>query len=271
MSVAQNMQVGVIAAFLEGIVLQPTIYWKNARALALPFTFNPAVLYRGTGTAILNECQMMAVQCGATGYAHVLLSQHASPSLLSREQKEISCSFVGGMMSAITGSPLELVMIQQQRYGTSAFHVMWKVMQEYGWGLRGVFRGFGASFGRESIYVTSMLGFTPILQRYFQREFEMGTHTACYSASMVGGAGAALISHPFDIIKTCQQGDLQQSTYRGLVHTAKSLYKQQGLSRFSSGLLWRTANIIGTVWICNECMNFLPGVLFEECSTNEIS
>ena len=58
MSVSQNMSVGVLAAFVEGVILQPTLYWKNARALALPFTANPAVIYRGTGTSILNECQV---------------------------------------------------------------------------------------------------------------------------------------------------------------------------------------------------------------------
>ena len=63
LSEVQNMQLGVLAAFIEGVILQPTLYWKNAKALSLPFTLNPKLIYRGTAASIFNEMQMM-------GYAH---------------------------------------------------------------------------------------------------------------------------------------------------------------------------------------------------------
>ena len=55
----ENIGVGVGAAFIEAVLLQPTLYWKNARAQGLPFTLNPRIMYRGTFTSILNEMQMM--------------------------------------------------------------------------------------------------------------------------------------------------------------------------------------------------------------------
>ena len=66
LSERQNTLLGVCAAFVESIILQPTLYFKNAAARGLPFTLNPAVFYRGTGASIINECQMMAVQFGIT-------------------------------------------------------------------------------------------------------------------------------------------------------------------------------------------------------------
>jgi hypothetical protein len=35
------------------VVLQPTIYWKNAAQQGLPFTLKPSLLYRGIGAALV--------------------------------------------------------------------------------------------------------------------------------------------------------------------------------------------------------------------------
>jgi len=59
LSEAQNIVLGTVAAFIEGAILQPTLYWKNARAMKLPFTINPRIIYRGTAASIFNEMQMM--------------------------------------------------------------------------------------------------------------------------------------------------------------------------------------------------------------------
>jgi hypothetical protein len=64
----QNVGVGTFAALIEGVLLQPTLYWKNARAQGLPFTVNPKIIYRGTAASILNEMQMMGVQFALTGF-----------------------------------------------------------------------------------------------------------------------------------------------------------------------------------------------------------
>ncbi len=49
----QNATIGVIAALFEGLLLQPTLYWKNAKAQGLPFTLNPRILYRGTSASVI--------------------------------------------------------------------------------------------------------------------------------------------------------------------------------------------------------------------------
>ena len=58
----ENIGVGVVAAFVEGILLQPTLYWKNAKIQRMPFTMNPRIIYRGTGASILNEMQVSELQ-----------------------------------------------------------------------------------------------------------------------------------------------------------------------------------------------------------------
>ena len=54
----QNFQIGIIAAFVEAVILQPTVYWKNAKIEKKPFTFSPKLLYRGTMAAAFNEMQV---------------------------------------------------------------------------------------------------------------------------------------------------------------------------------------------------------------------
>ena len=76
----QNIVMGTIAALIESIILQPTLYWKNARAQSLPFTLNPRLLFRGTGASVFNECQMMAVQFSSSSLIQRCLSNDMTSS-----------------------------------------------------------------------------------------------------------------------------------------------------------------------------------------------
>ena len=93
-------------------------------------------------------------------------------------------------------------------------------------------------------------------------ELYIYTHIqAGFYASIIGGIIAAIPSHPFDVIKTCQQGDLYQKQYKTIMKTSIILYKYGGgsMNRFFSGCFWRTLNITATVYIANECrIRFSP-------------
>jgi hypothetical protein len=43
---SQNAAVGVVAAFIEAVILQPTLYWKNAKAQNLPLSIDPRKVFR---------------------------------------------------------------------------------------------------------------------------------------------------------------------------------------------------------------------------------
>ncbi|RYY84594.1 hypothetical protein EON63_08940 [archaeon] len=53
--------------------------------------------------------------------------------------------------------------------------------------------------------------------------FYYRTHTH----TQVGGVLAAVPSHPFDVIKTCMQGDLEKIHYKGFRHTLGALLKEE--------------------------------------------
>jgi hypothetical protein len=256
LSPAQNTGLGVATAIIEGLLLQPTLYWKNARALKLPFTLNPRIIYRGTAASMFNEIQMMAIQYGITGFFHQVFHGE-NPDKMSTSHHFISAT-LGGIISACFTSPVELVMIQQQQFGGTLIGTPIKVIKDYGIFHNGMFRGLGPAMMRDSIYVTGLLGFTPYFQDTFEKEFEMSTGNAGVCASMLGGLVAAVPSHPFDIVKTCMQGDMGKGTYVGIIATAKKLWSEGGANRMFNGCMWRTINITATVYIANECRIRFP-------------
>ena len=83
------------------------------------------------------------------------------------------------VLSGFVCAPMELVMIQQQRFGTSLFATPSKVVAEAGVGsLFG--RGLFMSCGREGVFTAGMLGLGPVMRRYASEK--MG-----YSVSARGG------------------------------------------------------------------------------------
>lgn len=262
MSNSQNFSIGVIAAFIEGIALQPTLYWKNARAHRLPFTMNPSLIYRGTFASIFNEMQMMGLQFGVTSYTQKILRNNQNESFIKKNVINISSAFIGGVISSLTSSPIELVMIQQQLYGGTVSETLNRIILSKGLLSKGIMRGYGAGMIREGIYVVGMLGITPYIQEKLIEKYNIVKYSASFYASMIGGIVAAVPSHPFDIIKTCQQGDMDQKKYSSALQTAHRLYQEGGIKRFYHGVFWRTINITATIYIVNECVNYLPMYLF---------
>lgn len=258
----ESMALGGVAAFIQGIMLQPTLYWKNAGQQGMPFSLNPVVVYRGLAASLFNEVGSMGVQFGITAmFNNLILGSETRP--LTTEE-ELGSAFAGGAVAALFTSPVELVMIQQQKYGGSVFHTTKNVAQKYGLGSAGVFRGLTPAMMRDSIYVGGMLGVTPVIQKFILANTDWGTSGAGFVASLVGGIFAGGVSAPLDTIKTCMQGDLGQKEYKGPWDATRSLFAQEGIKRFFNGAVWRIINITGTILIANECRNQLPPYMFPD-------
>jgi hypothetical protein len=196
------------AAFIEAVILQPTLYWKNAKAQGLPFTMDVRTLYRGTGAAILGECQQMGLQFLFTGMTKKLFAGHAGKVVEGEHMSpktEFAAAAVGGLLSSFFTTPVELIMIQQQKYGGSFGGTLKNVVTTYGVTNKGMMRGLAGAASRDAIYVAGMLGVTPILSEYITSHTNTPTGMATLYASLLGGVVAAVPSHPFDVIKTCMQ------------------------------------------------------------------
>ncbi|KAL1520255.1 hypothetical protein AB1Y20_023725 [Prymnesium parvum] len=252
---AENAALGASVAVLEGVLLQPTLYWKNAMQQALPFTIDPRKLYRGLFASLLNEAGQMSIQFGITGGVkrRVRSDGASEPRWLS-----LAAASAGGMAAALFASPVELVMIQQQRSGESAHTTLRAVTHAHGVGARGLCRGLGPAVLRDAVYVGGMLGLTPLVQAMLAERYEASAGVAGFWASVVGGVAGGVLSHPFDVVKTCMQGDLGCARYGSFTATTARLLAEGGFARLLHGVTWRTINITATVYIANECCCKLP-------------
>ena len=254
----ENVGLGVFAALVEAICLQPTLYWKNARAQGLPFTLNPRMIYRGTTMSMINEMQMMGVQFGTTGFlqrmwlTYVATNSSSNSSISLSMSDELGLSCLGGAISAIPTCPVEVIMINQQKTGHSMINMISNITSNFGYLNDGLMRGLMPCVLRDSIYTCGLLGVTPYTQDYLMKKFDYSQSVAGFYASIVGGCFSAAFSHPLDVIKTCMQGDLQRTKYSTLIGTTKSLYHEGGVKMFFRGLFWRTFNITATVYMANE-------------------
>jgi len=180
----QNTTLGIAAAFIEGMLLQPTLYWKNARAMQLPFTMNPRVIYRGTGASIFNEMQMMGLQFGITGFFNKVFANESGSMSVSNT---FLSAILGGVITATFSCPVELVMIQQQKHSGSLIGTPIRIAKQFGLTSNGLFRGLSLTMTRDGIYVAGMLGVTPLVQQYLMDNQQMSIGSSSFVASVVGG------------------------------------------------------------------------------------
>ena len=196
----ENTALGVTAGTIEVAMLQPMLYCKNATQQGLPFTLNPAVLYRGIGMSVINMSVLTGLQFPLTGAVATAITGGANRDMSSAEK--ISAGFAGGALSGIVCAPMELVMIQQQRFGANLSSAASRVVQEFGAG--SLFRGLTMSMGREGLFTAGYLGLGPVFAGKLKEANALGgSQGACDFAGAVGaGMIAATLSHPMDTIKT---------------------------------------------------------------------
>lgn len=254
----ENALLGVCAGTIEVTMLQPMLYCKNASQQGLPFTVDPRVLYRGLGVSVINMSVLTGVQFPLTGIVSKAITRGVERPLTDSEK--ISSGFLGGALSGVLCAPMELVMIQQQRFGLSLGGTATKVVSDYG--ALALFRGLATSCGREGLFTAGYLGMGPVFGNKLRDNYGLSKGVADFGGAACAGMIAATLSHPIDTMKTCMQGDLQKNTYQGLVHTFSALYAQGGPFRFFNGWAWRTSRMICAIFILGQCKTRLGPHLF---------
>ena len=237
LSPLENVGLGVAAGTIEVCILQPMLYCKNAAQQGLPFTVNPAILYRGLTMSVVNMSILTGLQFPLTGIVSKTITRGEDRKLESSEQ--ISAGFIGGALSGFVCAPMELVMIQQQRNGGSLFFQAGRVVNDYG--MTSLFRGLATSCGREGLFTAGYLGAAPVLAAKLKESFGVDGKLGSFMGACCAGIVAATLSHPLDTVKTCLQGDVAQETYKNMPSTFSTLLKEGGIGRFFNGWSWRCA------------------------------
>lgn len=258
MSPMENTAIGLATGAIDVSTTQWVLYCKNASQQGLPLTMNPRILYRGYTMSLTNMMVLSGLQFPLTGLAAGVMTGGTTRKLSDME--EIGSGFIGGVLSGFICAPMELVMIQQQRYGSALFATPGKIIADNGVGTL-FSRGLAMSCGREGVFTAGMLGLGPTLRRQAE-EAGYAKANAAMLGALGGGVVVATLSHPMDTIKTCQQGDVAGETYGSVVATAKTLYEKQGIGSFFRGYFYRTGRMICAVFLLNECKLKLSPLMF---------
>lgn len=258
LSAVENATVGVAAGTIEVTILQPILYFKNAAQQNLPLSLSPRVLYRGLTMSITNMSVLTGLQFPLTGMVTNAITGGEKRKLKMSEM--IASGFVGGAISGLVCGPMELVMIQQQRFGDSLLKCPSRIIGETGGA--GIMRGTVMSCGREGLFCAGYLGMGPAFTRELQESYGYDVGTAKFGGAVSSGVIAASLSHPMDTIKTCMQGDIVRKNYGTVGETASALYAESGLLAFFKGWHWRTGRMICAMFIMGECKDILSPLFF---------
>ncbi|EGD78330.1 hypothetical protein PTSG_09396 [Salpingoeca rosetta] len=243
---------GLASGCVEVSVMQPTVYFKNASQQGLPVTLRPLLLYRGIGTNLINMSVLTGLQFPLTAMTKKLITGGERP-LTAVEQ--VTSGFVGGLISGVVCSPLELSIITQQRRGGTVLAVLKQLRQAHG--ARIFYRGLSTACVREGIFTAGYLGLGPLAVDHLRQHYQFGRVQSEVGGAIFAGCIAAGLSHPVDTIKTCMQGDPGRTTFSTITATARRLYCEGGLGAFFRGAEWRIGRTIGSVFIFGKCREAL--------------
>eukprot|EP00965_Chrysotila_dentata_P241650 6204406-Pleurochrysis_carterae.AAC.4 len=261
LSDVENCAIGAICGTADTTLLQSTNYWKNAQQQRLPFTLNPAVLYRGYGANVLNNGFCVMTQFFLNGLTKKALTGGSDRPLTASEK--IGSGFIAGALSGIVCGPIELVMIQQQRKGGSLLGTTINCIKA---GPSVFFRGTTGMCAREGIYCGGYLGIMPVVREYVRKTYPDSAgkteDSARLTAALIAGPVCSFASHPPDTMKTCMQGDIEQTKFKGYAQTTAVLRAETGLPALWRGMPWRLFRQLCAIFLFDKISAELAPVLF---------
>jgi len=252
---------GAICGTADTTLLQSTNYWKNAAQQNLPFTMNPAVLYRGYFANVLNNGFCVMSQFFLNGLVKRALTGGTDRELGKGEK--IFAGFSAGALSGVVCGPIELVMIQQQRKGGGLIGTAIEMAKG---GPNTFFRGTLGMMAREGIYCGGYLGIMPVVREAVRTNYpdSIGAteDKARLAATFIAGPICCFASHPPDTMKTCMQGDIEHAKYKGYGQTTRTIIADSGVKALWAGVPWRLFRQSCAVFLFDKLASELSPILF---------
>jgi hypothetical protein len=243
------------------MILQPLNYAKNMVQQKQPISMSPATMYRGVGANCLNmgSCTMIQFAVGGKLKQSVLNGDTRHLKL----SEEMSIGVTAGSISATVGAPLELIMIQQQRKGGTTAATIKNIIANP----VNVTRGFTGAAIREALWTCGYLSIPPVVRRTLMESYPdqfPDNNTARIPAALLGGLFACYLTHPFDTIKTCMQGDIERTVYGSFTQTAGKIWGDSSLPGFYRGATFRYGRMVCAVFIMDYLKDQVGQTLYPQ-------
>jgi hypothetical protein len=254
----QNATVGMTVGCIEVLILQPLNYAKNMTQQKQPISRSPANWYRGVGANCVNMGSCTMIQFAIGGKFKNMMMGSEKRQLAPYE--EMACGMGAGLISAMVGSPLELIMIQQQGKGLSTMATAASIANP-----ANIARGFTGAGIREALWCCGYLSIPPIVRNYLMEAYPTtfdSKEKARIPAALLGGLFACYLSHPVDTIKTCMQGDIERKTYDTFTKSAAKIYADSGIVGFYRGAAFRYGRMVCAVFIMDSMKDAISKMLY---------
>lgn len=226
-----------------------------------PIELNPMVMYRGVGANCINMGSCTMIQFAVGGELKNKFAAGSDRNLTLFE--EMACGIAAGTTSALVGSPLELVMIQQQRKGGNAAVRIKNILEKP----INVTRGFAGAAIREALWTCGYLSIPPVARRtlmdLYPETFDTNAK-ARVPAAMLGGLFACYLTHPFDTMKTCMQGDIERKVYGGFFNTGQKIMAESGFTGFYRGATFRYGRMVCAVFLMDLMREKIGRIMYPQ-------
>ena len=224
-----------------------------------PYPRSLRKLYRGYPVNCLNMTAATGTQFLFDGMLKRLLGEEGQGESALPAWVHLSGAFAAGAASGVVVAPIELVMIQQQLYGSSAAHTLRAASAG-----AAVARGAGLTVAREAVYTLGYLGVCPTVQRVLDRRVR--PELSIVGGALAGGLVCTTLSHPADTLKTRVQGAALEGPKPSAAAQMRSLLAVGGARALFSGFGWRFGRNVLTVLVLDRSRQLLaPAIFGVEC------
>lgn len=257
------LTVGGIAGTIETLILQPLVYWKTnlqvgkSSDVKLP-PIGLKTVYRGVLVNAFAVAPISAFQYAGNGILESCYQKYIGQT----SSTSVLCiAGISGALSTSIVTPVEMVMISQQRFGGSISSTTRDIIRAKG--IRGLFRGISTTTLRETGWTFGFLGVAPVLKTTLQEDskfFRRNEVAASAAASVVGGQVAALLTQPLDTVKTVIQADrgiTRPMQFQSSWEAATTLYRSDGIGGLWKGLTARSLRLTLAVYILGEAQQLI--------------
>jgi len=250
----ENLSVGAAGGIMETCIQMPLITYKICvqEGRALPGTMGG--WYRGVFANAASLAPITAFQVMANG---ALENAVTGGTRSLSDLEKIGVAMGAGAVSSVLYTPVDLVVIQQQKHSLGLGATISKVTSEHG--ALSLWRGLLSCSVRESIYTAGYLGLAPVAKDALKRSspmFEKSELSASIVSSCIGGTVAAILTHPVDTAKTCMQSDMHGQTYKTATRALFQVYEKGGIGALYNGGAARTARLCGAAFVINNVREF---------------
>jgi len=161
------------------------------------------------------------------------------------EQNKVLNSFIAGAVSGVF-SPGELVIIHQQnmkekKVNLNGVQLAQHLVKKYG--VFALFRGMTPMVIRDAGFSGFCFGVQSSLKDK-TKQYTDNQLVLAFGPGILTGVASAIVTHPFDCIKTKMQLNLHDKAYSSMLRTAWYMYKSGGVTIFYKGVAPRGFRIL---------------------------